>query len=81
VADHFRDQFATGFFARTRSRLGRFGHGEDERAQIKRLAHDLMDTATRVEPLVAEAHPEPGVQVLWHHLDRLCKQVAALSGL
>jgi eukaryotic-like serine/threonine-protein kinase len=81
AAERFGGQFKTGFFARARKRLGRMGHGEDERGQITRLARALTESGSRVEALVAQTQPDPAVRQLWRRIHRQSQRVAELCGI
>jgi tRNA A-37 threonylcarbamoyl transferase component Bud32 len=81
TAERFHSQFQPGFFARTRIRVGRISHGEDEHRQISRLAREMIDSGTRIDPLMAEARPDASVTQLWHRMRRQWQRVAELCGL
>jgi tRNA A-37 threonylcarbamoyl transferase component Bud32 len=81
AAESFGAPFRTGFWARTRSRLGRLGHSEDQNAQITRLARDLVGSGSRADALMAQVKPDPAVRQLWRHLRRQWRRVAEICGV
>ncbi|MBV8199001.1 MAG: hypothetical protein JOZ15_00100, partial [Acidobacteria bacterium] len=81
AAESFGAPFQTGFWARARSRLGRFGHSEDESAQITRLARDLAGSGARADALVAQVKPPAAVRQLWHRVRRQVRRVAEICGV
>jgi tRNA A-37 threonylcarbamoyl transferase component Bud32 len=81
AAEGFHVQFLTGFWARTRSRFGRLGHSEDQKAQVSRVARALLASDSRVNELMAQVKPDPAVRDLWRQIHRQCKRVSAISGL
>jgi hypothetical protein len=81
AAERFHGQFESGFFTRTRIRLGRLTHHEDARAQIVRMARALAASGERVDGLIADVKPDTAVRELWHRLRSEWQRVAALCGL
>jgi serine/threonine protein kinase len=80
-AERFHSQFGTGFFSRSRIRVGRLSHGETEQAQINRLARAVISSGKRADGLMAEVRPDADVSNLWHRLRQQWKRVAELCGI
>ncbi|HVR09117.1 MAG TPA: hypothetical protein VMW75_13795, partial [Thermoanaerobaculia bacterium] len=81
AAEGFGAPFQTGFWARARNRLGRFGRSEDPNAQITRLARALAGSGARADALMAQVKPDPAVRQLWRHIRRQCRRVAEICGV
>jgi tRNA A-37 threonylcarbamoyl transferase component Bud32 len=81
AAESFAAPFQTGFWARTRSRLGRFGHSEDQNAQITRLARALVGSGKRADALMAQVKPDPAVRQLWRRIHRQWRRIAEICGV
>src|ERR1700674_4002878 len=81
AAEGFHAQFLPGFWARTRSRFGRLGHSEDQKAQVTRVARTLIASDSRVNALMAQVKPDPAVRDLWRHIHQQCQRIAAVAGL
>ncbi len=80
AAEQFSQPFETGFFARTRARLGRLTRGEDERSHVVRLARALTGSGARIDDLLREATPEEAVRRLWSQIRRQTMRVAEICG-
>ncbi|HVT58700.1 MAG TPA: protein kinase [Thermoanaerobaculia bacterium] len=81
AVERFNQLFSTKFFTRMKNGLGRFGRGEDQRAQIVRFARALGDSGARVDALIAEANPAPAVREAWQRIRRQRQRIAEICAL